>query len=196
MVAGTRAKVLDAAAALIDERGFATVSLSDLTAGSGVSNGSIYHHFGSKEGVLAALVLDALGDYQAGMLARLAEHENDAPAAIRALVRFHLTWMEEHPREARLISEHRDAVAAGPQGRQLRDRTRVFLNAIRRWWRAQPVLPDLSVDLAHALVLAPAHELARLWLAGRGRGRPSAQAQVLGDAAWGALQAINPEDHA
>jgi AcrR family transcriptional regulator len=189
----TRARVLGAAAGLIEERGFAAVSIGDLTAASGVSNGSIYHHFGSKEGVLAALVLDALADYQTGLLARLTEHEHDAAVAIRALVAFHLTWMEEHPREARLVADHRDAVAAGPAGEQLRAGTRVFLKAIRAWWRAQHArgaLPDISVDLAHALVFAPAHDLARLWLAGRIRTRPASQAAVLGDAVWGALQAI------
>src|SRR3954471_10623224 len=133
----TRARVLEAAAGLIEERGFGAVSIGDLTAASGVSNGSIYHHFGAKDGVLAALVLDALADYQTGLLARLTEHQDDAGAAIRALIAFHLAWMEQHPREARLISEHRDAVAAGPQGAQLRDGTRVFLKAIRAWWRAQ-----------------------------------------------------------
>ncbi len=64
---GAPAAVLDAAADLFDRRGFAAVSLNDLTAASGVSNGSIYHHFGAKEGVLAALVVDALAGYQDGL---------------------------------------------------------------------------------------------------------------------------------
>ena len=48
----TRTAVLDAAAELFDARGYAAVSIGDLTAASGVSNGSIYHHFGAKDGVL------------------------------------------------------------------------------------------------------------------------------------------------
>jgi AcrR family transcriptional regulator len=195
MAGDTSQRVLDAAAELIEARGYDDVSIGDLTAASGVSNGSIYHHFGSKEGVLARLVLDALSDYQGKVLALLEEHETDARGAINGLVALHLTWMETHPREARLISEHRDAVAAGPHGGELRDGTRQFLKAIKNWWRRQPELPEISIDLAHALVFAPAHELARLWLARRVKTRPSTHAQALGDAAWAALQAL-PKDPA
>ncbi|WP_219823339.1 TetR/AcrR family transcriptional regulator [Nocardia nova] len=35
--------------------GYTAVSIADLTAASGVSNGTIYHHFGAKDGVLAEL---------------------------------------------------------------------------------------------------------------------------------------------
>src|SRR4051794_27566287 len=109
-----RAAVLDVAARLFDTRGFAAVSIADLTAASGVSNGSIYHHFGAKDGVLAALVLDALAGYQDGLLATLDAHADDAATGVRAGVAFELGWFEDHARPARLLIAHRDAVADAP----------------------------------------------------------------------------------
>src|SRR3954454_21439106 len=115
---GTRVAVLDAAAELFDARGYAAVSIADLTAASGVSNGSIYHHFGAKDGVLAALVLDALAGYQGGLVAVLADHADDAAGGVRAAGPLELRGFEAPPRSARLIIAHRDAAAAGATGRE------------------------------------------------------------------------------
>src|SRR5690348_3112978 len=129
-----RAAVLDAAAQLFDTRGFAVVSIADLTAASGVSNGSIYHHFGAKEGVLAALVVDALAGYQDGLLATLDAHAGDAAAGIHAAVAFELAWFEHHRRAARLVIAHRDQVAASAAGAEpLRAINRPFARRVRAW---------------------------------------------------------------
>jgi AcrR family transcriptional regulator len=193
----TRSRVLEAAAELIDERGFAEVSIGDLTAASGVSNGSIYHHFGAKDGVLAALVVGALAGYQQRLLALLDEHADDARGGIVASVGFHLAWMEGHPREARLIAAHRDAVARGPHGAALTDANRSFLRAVRAWVTAQAAageMPAISIDLLHAIVFAPAQELAGLWLAGRVTARPTSFSPTLGAAAWAGVVAADPDE--
>lgn len=52
----TRARVLDAAASLIASRGYAATSISALSEAAGVRPASIYWAFGSKEGVLAAVI--------------------------------------------------------------------------------------------------------------------------------------------
>jgi AcrR family transcriptional regulator len=185
----TRSVVRDAAARLFDARGFAAVSISDLTAASGVSNGSIYHHFGSKEGVLAEVVAGALAGYQEGLLAALAQHDGDAEGGVRAAVAHELAWFEAHPREARLVIAHRDAVAAS--GR-LRGPNREAYAAARAWLERAfgDAAPDL--DLFNALVLAPARELGSLWVAKRVRTKPTTYEHALGNAAWAALQAATP----
>ena len=185
MAADTRQTVLDAAARLFDARGFAAVSIGDLTAASGVSNGSIYHHFGSKEGVLGEVVAGALEGYQRGLLAVLAQHAGDGPGGVRAAVAHELAWFEAHPREARLVLAHRDAVAA--TGR-LREPNRATLRAVRAWAR-DAVGEGVDLDLLHALVFAPARELGALWVAKRVKAKPSTHAAALGAAAWAALQA-------
>lgn len=58
--ARTAAAILDAAERLFVERGFAATTIGDLSGGAEVAIGSIYSHFGSKDGVYEALVDRAL----------------------------------------------------------------------------------------------------------------------------------------
>lgn len=52
----TRNAILDAAAAVFDERGFAGASLSEILAKAGVTKGALYFHFSSKEELAMALI--------------------------------------------------------------------------------------------------------------------------------------------
>ncbi|WP_039791306.1 TetR/AcrR family transcriptional regulator [Amycolatopsis tucumanensis] len=52
----SREVILDAARALVREKGYDGMAISDLSAQSGLPPSSIYYHFGSKLGVLAALL--------------------------------------------------------------------------------------------------------------------------------------------
>jgi AcrR family transcriptional regulator len=51
----TRADLLEAARELFGTQGFADTSLDDVVARARVTKGALYHHFGSKEGLFAAL---------------------------------------------------------------------------------------------------------------------------------------------
>lgn len=52
----TRNAILDAAAAVFDERGYAGASLSEILAKAGVTKGALYFHFSSKEELALALI--------------------------------------------------------------------------------------------------------------------------------------------
>lgn len=52
----TRNAILDSAAAVFDERGFAGASLSEILAKAGVTKGALYFHFSSKEELAMALI--------------------------------------------------------------------------------------------------------------------------------------------
>jgi AcrR family transcriptional regulator len=54
----TRQRILDAAARLFGEKGYANSSTADLAAAADVSEGSIFYHFGSKRALLEALGQD------------------------------------------------------------------------------------------------------------------------------------------
>jgi AcrR family transcriptional regulator len=69
MATTTRERVLQTAGRLIATRGYDGFSVADLVAESGVSSGSIYHHFEAKDGVLAELLMAAIEDYQQDLLA-------------------------------------------------------------------------------------------------------------------------------
>jgi AcrR family transcriptional regulator len=193
--ADTRTRVLQAADALIARHGYDGFSIGDLVAASGVSSGSIYHHFGAKDAVLAALLLTAVEQYQEQVLSILDAHADDARGGVHAVVAAHLTWMAEHRREAGLLLTHRDTVAAGSGRDRLRTLNRRFLSRTAAWLKAQAdagKLPAVDVETAHAIVFAPAQEVSKLWLAGRIRTPPTRFATPLSAAAWAGLLATDP----
>ena len=51
----TRAKLIKAARKAFAEKGFAAASMDDLTAEAGLTRGALYHNFGDKKGLLAAV---------------------------------------------------------------------------------------------------------------------------------------------
>ncbi|MFP5973906.1 TetR/AcrR family transcriptional regulator [Enterobacter mori] len=52
----TRTKLIAAARKAFAEKGFAAASMDDLTASVGLTRGALYHNFGDKRGLLAAVV--------------------------------------------------------------------------------------------------------------------------------------------
>lgn len=56
MMEETRTKLIAAARKAFAEKGFAAASMDDLTASVGLTRGALYHNFGDKKGLLAAVV--------------------------------------------------------------------------------------------------------------------------------------------
>jgi len=52
----TRLKLIDAGRRAFAEKGFAQASMDELTAEAGLTRGALYHNFGDKRGLLAAVV--------------------------------------------------------------------------------------------------------------------------------------------
>ena len=104
-----RDKVLDASVRLFSEVGYFRTSVPDIVRVSGVSIGSIYHHFKDKQGIAVALyneLTKRVGDD----LERIeSEHEttkNQCRAVIEFL--FELTEKEPHTMEFMIYSKHRE----------------------------------------------------------------------------------------
>lgn len=69
MIAETRAKLIAAARAAFGTIGYAATSMDDLTASAGLTRGALYHHFGDKKGLLAAVISEIDGEMNAHMQA-------------------------------------------------------------------------------------------------------------------------------
>ncbi|WP_033070282.1 TetR/AcrR family transcriptional regulator [Thalassospira australica] len=52
----TRIKLIAAGRKAFAEKGFASASMDELTAGAGLTRGALYHNFGDKRGLMAAVV--------------------------------------------------------------------------------------------------------------------------------------------
>ena len=188
---GRREAILEAARACFEEHGYSATTIELIAARSGASNGSIYHHFGAKDGILAALYTSALASYQDEMLALLRAHADDAEAGIRGVVTQHLAWVEAHPHETRTLFEHRQTLERTPRAGELHAQNRPAMAEIGAWLRRQVAagtVRDLGAA-AGAVWLGPAQLVARDWIAGRLRGRPSALAVELAEAAWRSFRA-------
>jgi AcrR family transcriptional regulator len=72
--AETRAKIVEAVVACIDEIGFQKTTASEITRRAGVTWGAVQHHFGGKDGILAAVLEDSFERF-AKRIAELPEDE-------------------------------------------------------------------------------------------------------------------------
>jgi AcrR family transcriptional regulator len=90
---GTDVAILRAAAALIAQRGYHGTSMRDIARAVGLQMASLYHHFGSKQELLALIMRTAMHDltsYVSDAVAASGDDPRDQlAAAIHAHVRFH-----------------------------------------------------------------------------------------------------------
>lgn len=86
-----RNRVLEAALALFSEQGYFNTSVPDIVRRSGVSTGSIYHHFGDKQGIARALYSTLLEEMDAALATQCQQHEGarDRACAVIALLFAH-----------------------------------------------------------------------------------------------------------
>ena len=185
-----RKSILDAALACFLEHGIAATTAEEIRDRSGASIGSIYHHFGDKEGIAGALYAEGIRSYQEGFL-RVLVHHREARRGVEGAVRYHLRWVEENPERARYLFAVREPQMVGSVRAEVRELNRRFYGAVERWvtphMRAGLLRP-LPADLLQALWFGPAQHLARLWLAGLAPRGLTRAGRLLPEAAWHALR--------
>ena len=71
--ADTRTRVLDHAQALLEERGYAGMSMDDVARAAGLTKGTLYHHFGGgKDALILAVARRSLERHGGGLSAAIA----------------------------------------------------------------------------------------------------------------------------
>ncbi len=187
----SRRAVLKHALACFNAGGIEAATIEDLRAGSGQSVGTIYHHFGNKEGVAAALFFAGFDD-QSRAIAERTEATADAHAMVAALVAAYVDWVTALPELAAFLFMARETVAQGPHGDELRARLEARYDPIddrlAEGVRAG-LITELPTELIPALVLGGAESYCRGWLAGRREAKPTAYAGLLAEAAWRGISA-------
>lgn len=112
-----RARVLEASEALFTEQGYTQVKMEDIARESGVSLGTIYSYFGSKSGIMTALlapVTARMEERGQTILANPPTRLEDAIAALYEAHRFEDDWKSLHFLEAFSIPDtFSDAQIAG-----------------------------------------------------------------------------------
>ena len=93
-----RLRILDEAAALFLQRGYAETSLRHIASAAGMQAGSVYYHFASKDAILEEILrqgIVAVDDVFIGVAARLIADASPSER-LRAHVRAHLGALFEH----------------------------------------------------------------------------------------------------
>lgn len=179
-------EILQAAIACFNELGIEATSIDAIRARSGASVGSIYHHFGNKEGIVAHLFINGLEEYWQQLLAAL-QAADRAEMAVKAMVATYIQWVVQNPELARFIFQARTLVKRGEQGQRLQQNNKANYSQVMSYfrpWLASGELRQLPLELYAALIIGPAQEYCRAWLSGRAKTPPQQLIEPLADAAW------------
>lgn len=185
----TRSAAIVAARGLFLARGLEATRIEDVRDLSGISTGSLYHHFGNKQGLLEAVVIEALADHKRALQAQLAPGMS-AAAAVHALIASTASWISENADAARCIFRFRGALESASSAAlkaHNRNELKPLLKRVEGWIekgeiRALPMA--LMIPLLHGAL----NEYAKTWLAGRTSVPPSAHIEVFVASAWAALR--------
>ena len=151
-------EILDAALRGFAEKGLAGTTVEEVRTRSGASVGSIYHHFGDKQGIAAALYVAILRDYQEGLLAVL-ERAGDARDTVEELVRHHLRWVAADRDRARFLLGARPPRAVD----EIRGLNRRAFSATASWLDEEVAagrIRPIPFDLFYAVLIGPARSSA------------------------------------
>ncbi len=194
----SRNRALAVALELFDRQGPSATTIEQVRDAARISIGSLYHHFRSREGLMAALYADLLERYRAVLAAELTRRD-DARGLLDGFVATHIAWAVANPAAARFLAEYRrdpDVIATESD---LQRGTADFLRPLLA--RLKPAMAAGSIralppELLLSLVVGPVQAWLRLWLDGRTSQKPEAAARKLSDLIWAALAGTAGQSHA
>lgn len=181
--------LLDAALRLYGAEGERGVTVGAVTKASGVSLGSLYHHFGSIDGLITELMHRWLSRLLGEMLVSL-QAARTTRDAIHGLVRTYLAFVQEHRDAALLLHSSTADQRNMPRGQEIRDTQEARLSAFGQWLQPRIESGELAAlppALIESLVLGPVVAVARRWLSGIDDVDLDEAARILPDRIWRSL---------
>jgi len=182
-------QVVAAALICFTEKGVEKTTVADICRRSGCSVGSLYHHFGNKEGVAGELFIHAIELLNSDLLERLLRCRTVA-SGVRTVVTQYSDWVTAHPDYARYL--HSGDVEFTPAARtRLREIYRDHIAAVFDWFYpfvAGGEMRALPPETYVPLISGPIRDYTRQWLSGRVKKEPAAVKTVFAEAAWNAVK--------
>ncbi|NBM15403.1 TetR/AcrR family transcriptional regulator [Streptomyces sp. GC420] len=165
-------------------------TVNAVTAASGVSLGSLYHHFGSFDGLAAGLYIRCLEQLLDSVCAALTRTRT-ARTGIRALVQEYLRFTEERRDAALFLHASAYSGYLAAHAEEIRAAKAVKFEAIAGWIarrvEAGEIAP-LPAPVLEVLVMGPVEEAARRWLSSTYDIDLKQAAAVLPDRIWRSLR--------
>jgi AcrR family transcriptional regulator len=157
-----RRRILDAAAALFDERGIDRVTMAEITTASGVQPSTMYQYFSNKDEIVWAIVGELMQE-ASGHAAQRIDGAPNALARLTALLQFLADELAHNPVKVRFMAQF-DAMYARdwPAERLLTLESQInprgfqfFTDLIREGIADGSLRPDLDPELTmHAVINA------------------------------------------
>ncbi len=183
-------RVLAAALSLYEEHGAKGLTMTALIEATGVSSGSLYHHFESLEGLAAALYSRCMAELLDSLAAALARSRG-ARTGVRAFVEAYLTFVRDRRAAADFILSSPYAGLLATHAERIAADKSVHMRPIAAWLARQVeageliALPD---PLTEMLVVGPVAETARRYLAGDPGIDLALAARLLPERIWASLR--------
>lgn len=183
-------RVLTSALQVYASSGQEGFTVNAVTEASGVSLGSLYHHFGSFDGLAAALYTRCM-EQLFEELTSAVTRSRTARTGVRALVHAYLRFTEERPDAALFLHASAYAGYLTAHAERIREAKAAMLGGIVAWMlpriEAGEILPT-PAPLIEALVIGPVAETARRWLSSTYDVDLAQAARILPDRIWRSLQ--------
>jgi AcrR family transcriptional regulator len=185
-----RSTILNAALQCFNEYGLENTTVQDIQQVAKCSTGSLYHHFGSKEGIAGSLFVETFKNMNEGVLAEL-QRCSDARTGVQVVVTQICEWVSGNTSSARFLLQSRDIQFSHDMHLQLSHEYNEIMRGYFQWFT--PFVEDgsmksLPLDTYVPLIIGPAQEYARRWLAKQVDRSPSSLTRVFSDAAWNAVR--------
>jgi AcrR family transcriptional regulator len=97
-----RSLILDRAMGLFAARGYDGVGVQEIVEAAGVTKPTLYHYFGSKQGLLKAVLATRAAELDA-VLAHAAAYNRDLPLTLRRVVTAYVDFAHRNPVFMRLV---------------------------------------------------------------------------------------------
>jgi AcrR family transcriptional regulator len=165
--AATRARLVEAAKAVFEDVGFLDARVSDIADRAGLSHGSFYHYFDSKEQVFREVAQAIDLELSAGMALILDRESTASPQErLTAALRLHF---EAYRKEARMMGVIEQMSRHDEQVRQMRwEHQRAHgqkvAESIRQLQKHGMADPSVDAELAAAAVGSMTWRFAEQWL--------------------------------
>ncbi len=180
-----KSRVMEVSLAHFSDVGIEQTNVGDILQDADCSVGSLYHHFGSKEGIAEALFVEGVDHFNAGLLAALLPRRT-ASTGIKAMVTFCCEWVTDQPQLAAFLLS-REIKLSELARLELREKDRAFGQSTYDWFAPHVKsgeLQALPTALYMPLICGPTLECSRMWLSGRSARSPGEVAAILAEASW------------
>jgi AcrR family transcriptional regulator len=198
-------QILVTALQCFTQHGVAGTSIDMIREASGMSVGSLYHHFGNKDKIAAAVFIQGMREFAKLLQRYLAQadsqndlaSESNAEYGVKAIVYANVDWISENPDWARFVFHHRSIVTKAGGGNKLASDMQLFFQQLITWFKPytqQGILRPVSIELLSSLISGPCHDYARHWLAGRYSTPLAEHREEFANAAWNAVRALDDKN--